>query len=285
MQAELLKSMVVKNNGLDMDVTVLDSTDSTNNWSLQQCREGRAMPFSCFAEEQTSGRGRRGKQWLMVGGANIAMSVAWTFDLQPQQLQLLPLSIALAIVDTLEELNLKNVQIKWPNDVYVRDKKIAGILIDAISVRKKSHQFEAETSHVGRGKIAMVIGVGLNYDMSLISAALEQSGDQIMPELTDVSNEMEGQSIEKSVERGEVASSLLRNIIKVCQCFQYEHNGYLERFRDQYDYCKNKNIKVTMENKAIMSGVALGVNNNAELLVMIDGKQHVFNSAEVSVKA
>jgi len=283
LQAKLLKSKVIMKDDVDLDVVVHQSIDSTNNWSLQQCREGRVMPFACFAEEQKLGRGRRGKQWLMVGGANIAMSVSWLFDLSPQQLQLLPLSIALAVADTLESLNLKHVQIKWPNDVYVSDKKIAGILIDAIAVRGAS-PLGIETSQAGRGQAAMIIGVGLNYDMSLISTVLEQD-NQLMPELTDISDEMMKLSTEKSVERCDVAALLLQNVTDVCQRFHSDHNRYLERFRVQYDYCKNKDVEVLLDDGVVLSGVAQGVNDNAELLVLIDGRQQIFNSAEVSVRA
>lgn len=284
MQAKLLESLVAMKNGVDMDIVVHRSIDSTNNWSLQQCREGKVMPFACFAEEQELGRGRRGKQWLMVAGANIAMSVTWLFDLSPQQLQLLPLSIALAVVDTLEKLNLKHVQIKWPNDVYVRDKKIAGILIDARVVRGETLQLDIDAPQVSGGQTAMVIGVGLNYDMSLISTLLEQN-HQLMPELTDVSNEVKRLRIEKRVERCDVAGLLLQNVIDVCQHFQCEHNRYLERFRARYDYCKNKDIEVMLDDGIVLPGVAQGVSDNAELLVLIDGQQQSFNSAEISVRA
>ena len=71
----------------------------------------------------------------------------------------------------------------------------------------------------------------------------------------------------------------------MCQSFQQDAERYLEKFRARYDFCLDKNVEIILDNGEKRSGVATGVNDKAELLVMIDGKQQVFNSAEVSVKA
>ena len=271
LQAAALKAVVAEECSSDIDVVVHESIDSTNSWCLQQSRAGKSLPFACFAEEQTQGRGRRGKDWLMSRCSNIAMSVAWPFVVSYQQMQLLPLSIALAIVDTLESFGIEHVQIKWPNDVYVRDKKIAGILIETQPVKGKLE----EEKHV-----AVVVGVGLNYDMSMLDKKMQQTLI-----LTDINSEAESQSLEIKPERTKVASTLLQNIVVVCQNYQQASKYSLEKFRAQYDYCKEKNVEVILDNDDVLSGLAQGVNDNAELLVLIDGQQRAFNSAEVSVKA
>ena len=125
LQQKKLQAAIVDICAAPLQVVVKQSIDSTNNWSSQQCKSGRNLPFACFAEQQTQGRGRRGKQWLMAAGSNIAMSIAWPVDISYQQLNLLPLSVALAIVETLEGLGLSQVQIKWPNDVFVNDKIVS----------------------------------------------------------------------------------------------------------------------------------------------------------------
>ena len=270
LQAAALKAVVAEECSSDIDVVVHESIDSTSSWCLQQSRAGKGLPFACFAEEQTQGRGRRGKDWLMSRCSNIAMSVAWPFVVSYQQMQLLPLSIALAIVDTLESFGIEHVQIKWPNDVYVRDKKIAGILIETQPVKSKLK----EDKHV-----AVVVGVGLNYDMSMLDKKMQQTLI-----LTDISSEAESQSLEIKPERTKVAATLLQNIVVVCQNYQQASKYSLEKFRAQYDYCKEKNVEVILDNDDVLSGLAQGVNDNAELLVLIDGQQRAFNSAEVSVQ-
>jgi BirA family biotin operon repressor/biotin-[acetyl-CoA-carboxylase] ligase len=261
----------------DMDVVVHESIDSTNSWSLQQCRSGRALPFACFADEQTSGRGRRGKYWAMSPGTNIAMSLTWLFEASYQQLYLLPLSIAIAIAETLESLSLRQVEIKWPNDVYVQGKKIAGILIETQAI--KQNQVDAGIDVADH--VAVTIGVGLNYDMS----ALRLDGSLEMPVFTDICNQLELQSVDFKADRNFVAVTLLSHVINVCQNFQQNSAQYLEKFRRQYDFCKDKNIEIILDDGQVLSGVAQGVSDNAELQVKIEGRQHVFNSAVVSVKA
>ena len=286
LQADALTAVVAEKNNVDMEVVVHQSIDSTNSWSLQQCHSGKTLPFACFAEEQTLGRGRRGKLWMMSAQSDIAMSLSWPFVLSHQQLYLLPLSIALAIVETLENLNLRHVQIKWPNDVYVQGKKIAGVLIETQTVKEKlSVEKVNEKRFMAGRKIAVVIGVGLNYDTSLLLSSLQDGRYQVLAELTDIEREIKMQAIAQKIDRQMVASTLLQHVVSVCQSFQQESNYFLERFRTRYDFCKNKTVEVTLDNNETVSGIALGVNNNAELIVLIDGKERVFNCAEVSVKA
>ena len=277
LQAESIAAEVLATSGRGLEVVVLDSVDSTNIWSLQQCRAGKTLPFACFAEEQTSGRGRRGKQWLMQADNNIAMSLSWPFVLSHQQMQLLPLSISMAIVDTLENLKLGDVQVKWPNDVYVRGRKIAGILIETQPVKKN----QIDTGGADTNHVAAVIGIGLNYDMS----ELRHDESLDLPVLTDFCYEFESSQEGKAPERSQVASLLLRRVLEVCQSFQQDAERYLEKFRARYDFCIDKTVEIILDNGEKRSGLARGVNDNAELLVMIDGKQQVFNSAQVSVKA
>lgn len=275
LQADILKASAAKKSGLNMDVVIHGLVDSTNRWSLQQCKQGKQMPFACFAEQQAAGRGRRGKQWLMAPYSNIAMSMSWPFAVS-QQLNLLPLSIAMAIVKTLEDLKLEQVQIKWPNDVYVQGRKIAGILIET---QVSSVKQVAEKNNENR--MAVVIGVGLNYDMSL----LEVEARQFMHAVTDICTELESQSIMHKPERNAVASMLLQHMIDICQNFELGALNHLRNFRAHYDFCKGKNIEIRQDANEVLTGVACGVSDNAELLVLIDGEQRVFNSADVSVKA
>ena len=263
--------------GIAMDVTELETVDSTNSWCLRRCETGKALPFVCFAQEQTSGRGRRGKQWHMAACSNIAMSVAWPFATSDRSLPLLPLSIALAIAETLEALNLKQVQIKWPNDVYVKGVKIAGILIETQPVKNRQNNNDEK-------QLAVVIGIGLNYDMSLFDRTpLNKLPDDSLM-FTDICEQVISQEVPVKPTQGYVASLLQKKVVAVCQNYPRNLKQDLNKFRARYDYCKNKNVEIILDNKEALSGVAQGVNDRAELLVLIGGEQRIFNSAEVSVK-
>jgi len=269
LQPDIIKAAVIENNNLDVDIVVHQTIASTNSWSLQQCKSGRVLPFASFAEQQTEGRGRRGKQWIMSPNSNIAMSLSWPLVVSSMQLHMLPLSIAMAIVATLEDLGLMHVRVKWPNDVMVQGKKIAGILI--------------ETQSVDRDVVAVVVGIGLNYKMP-VQKILKQEGSSVFSEITDVERELTTQEACRVTDRTAVAASLLKNTVDVMQNYVSEPKRYLEKFRRQYDYCKDKEVEVVLDNGVMLSGVAQGVNDSAELLVMVDGESQTFNSAEVSVK-
>ncbi len=274
LQGSIFKMVVARKNHINLDVVVHDSIDSTNSWCLAQQKAGRQLPFACFAEEQTSGKGRRGKKWVAKAHSNIAMSVAWPFDFSSQPIYLLSLSVAIVIAQMLERYNLQHVQIKWPNDVYVQDKKIAGILIETQPIRNGA----IASSSAKNASTAVVIGVGLNYDMS----AFETEG---VLALTDIREQLSLQKSALIPVRQEVASVLLENIISVCQDLHGFVASHFELFNAQYDYCKGKNVEIILDNKVSLSGVAQGINERAELLVVVEGELRVFNSAEVSVRA
>ena len=274
LQAKLLKAAIAEKCAIDMDVTVFATIDSTNSWSLLQCKAGTRPPFACFTEVQTQGKGRRGKHWLMPARANIALSLSWPFDLSRQPLYLLPLSVAVAIVNSLESFGLKQVQIKWPNDVYVCGKKIAGVLIETRSANVNSSIGEAR-------EMAAVIGIGLNYDMA--SLAQEPSSEKFV--FTDICEQIKMQHTDRMPGRAEAAACLLQHVIGVCQNFQQQAAQHLEVFRSRYDYCWQKNVEIILENNEVLSGIAQGVTDRAELIAIIEGERRVFNSADVSVKA
>ena len=255
-----------------IDITDLKSVDSTNSWCLRQCEAGKVLPFVCFSQEQTSGRGRRGKQWFMAARSNIAMSIAWSFSASNQSLQLLPLSIALAIVETLESLELKQIQIKWPNDVYVQGVKIAGILIETRTVKNRQDEKNKQ--------LAVIIGVGLNYDMSMLDTEILNK----LPPLTDICEQVVSQKIAVKPESDDIARLLREKVVATCQSYPYSIKENQGKFRARYDYCKGKNVEIIQDDKKVLSGVAQGLNDDAELLVLVEGEQRVFNSAEVSVR-
>lgn len=112
---------------------ILPTIDSTNNYAMGQATAGKAEHGTVyFALEQTAGRGQRGKSWLTTPGENIMMSAV----IRPQFLKtnqqfLLSAAIALACYDFFKNYAGEETRIKWPNDIYWRDRKAGGILIES----------------------------------------------------------------------------------------------------------------------------------------------------------
>lgn len=136
----------------------LKSVDSTNNYAMAQAQAGLAQHGAAwFAHEQTSGKGQRGKRWQAKPYENIILSILVTPQGRPF---LLSASIALAVFDFFEKYAGEETRIKWPNDLYWRDRKAGGILI--------------ENSYRGGDWQFAVVGMGINinqteFDPSLIN--------------------------------------------------------------------------------------------------------------------
>ena len=114
--------------------TEFKSLDSTNNYATAQAHAGKAFHGNVFfAHEQTAGKGQRGKKWFAAPGENIMLSIV----LQPERVPvneqfLLSACIALGCYDLLNKYLPGEIFIKWPNDLYIRDRKAGGILIENI---------------------------------------------------------------------------------------------------------------------------------------------------------
>ena len=112
-----------------MDIIRLDTTDSTNNW-LTRHEKGMTSPLLVYCVNQTAGRGQRGNSWESQAGMNITASMLFhpkAFHAMHQFS--ISEAISLAIVEFLRDYGI-DAKVKWPNDIYVDDKKISGILVE-----------------------------------------------------------------------------------------------------------------------------------------------------------
>jgi BirA family transcriptional regulator, biotin operon repressor / biotin---[acetyl-CoA-carboxylase] ligase len=133
---------------------ILDTVDSTNNYAMARVHAGLASHgMAWFAQEQTAGKGQRGKNWQSEAGKNIAMSLVLQPEklLAPQQF-LLSATVALACFEFFTRYAGDETKIKWPNDLYWRDRKAGGVLIENVF-------------HGKQWKWA-VVGVGININQT-----------------------------------------------------------------------------------------------------------------------
>ncbi len=143
---------------------LIDSVDSTNNYAMQKVHAGLAKHgLACFAKEQTQGKGQRGKSWLGQPGQNIAMSLV----LQPSFLKTnqqfyLSMATALACYDFFKCIADEEIKIKWPNDLYWRDRKAGGILIENVLQ--------------GNDWKWAIVGIGININQTEFDASLPNPG-------------------------------------------------------------------------------------------------------------
>ena len=112
----------------------LPTVESTNNYAMGLVHEGMAQHgMAVFAHEQTRGKGQREKTWISDAGKNIALSVVIAPQtLAPSEPFLLSMAVAVATAEFLSKYTVGDISIKWPNDIYWRDRKAAGILIENV---------------------------------------------------------------------------------------------------------------------------------------------------------
>jgi BirA family biotin operon repressor/biotin-[acetyl-CoA-carboxylase] ligase len=127
-----------------------ETVDSTNTLLKDLAARGAADGTIVIAEEQTAGRGRMGRAWLSPGHTNLYVSLLLRPSVQPDQVFVLTMVMALATIDGVEAVSGLGPHIKWPNDLYVRERKLGGILTE-FCVRDRAVEY-------------VVLGLGLNVN-------------------------------------------------------------------------------------------------------------------------
>lgn len=134
-------------------VVCYETIASTNDAAKQLAVEGAPEGTVVIAEEQTAGRGRHGRRWIAPAGSSLLVSCILRPSLSPAELPLLLMASALAVAQAIQESTGLLVNLKWPNDIMLRDRKTGGILI--------------ETGLSGEAVDYAVIGIGLNVNVDL----------------------------------------------------------------------------------------------------------------------
>ena len=153
----------------------LESIDSTNNYALAQIHANLAQPGTCyFAHNQTAGKGQRGKSWISEKEANIILSIA----LKPEFLQAfqqfhLSACVAVATHFFLSSYTDYNLKIKWPNDLYWKDRKLGGILIENIVGGLSGIDLGPDGIDASSAWKWAIIGIGINNNQAEFPDALK----------------------------------------------------------------------------------------------------------------
>jgi BirA family biotin operon repressor/biotin-[acetyl-CoA-carboxylase] ligase len=136
------------------DVRRFDTVGSTNAYLLGQARQGAPEGVVAVADHQSSGRGRLGRTWEAPPGTSLLVSVLLRPVLDPGQLHLCTVAVALAAADACQEVAGVLPRLKWPNDLIVADRKLAGVLAE----------IDRDAPGGPEGSVAVVVGVGINVD-------------------------------------------------------------------------------------------------------------------------
>ncbi len=139
----------LKTKTLGRKIYYFDSVDSTQNFAMRLAKTDSGSVV--IAESQTSGKGRLGRKWVSPKGG-IWMSIVLCPDIDVSKITLVPIAAAVALANAIEKTLALKTELKWPNDITLNGKKIAGIIIDA----------SIESSKIDN----IVLGIGINYNVN-----------------------------------------------------------------------------------------------------------------------
>ena len=232
---------------------VFDTISSTNDYLLRKEKNKNKDIKICIAEEQTKGRGRRGKSWISPKYKNIYFSL--NSYLKKEDLSGLSIAVALSVSQVLTKINVMSL-IKWPNDLLVGNKKICGILIETAK--------EGELTKV-------VIGIGINVNM--------EYSELIDQEWTSIKLEKK-----QSVDRNSIITEMINQLCITLNKFEQEEFDYFLKKFTSLDLLKDKEF--TLKDKPNETFIGKGIDNKGLLIAQNLRDQRIvkFSSGEVSLK-
>ncbi len=237
-------------------VELIPVIESTNQYLLDNT-EAIESGSVCIAEYQSNGRGRRGRQWVSPFGSNIYLSMYWRLEAGMAASVGLSLVVGVAIVEALESIGIHGIKLKWPNDLYYQDKKLAGILV--------------EMNGQAGGAANLVIGMGMNIDMPEAIEGIDQPWTSL------------SQVIDEQPNRNLLVATLINTWNTTLENYEYEGmNGITERW-NRLDNFIGRPARLIMGNREIQ-GTVRGINDQGAILLETENGVESYIGGEISLR-
>jgi BirA family biotin operon repressor/biotin-[acetyl-CoA-carboxylase] ligase len=261
LSAERIQALLPESVRSHIEALLIEWTlESTNTRLLEALPPAAGTAAVVLAEQQTGGRGRRGRSWLAQPGCAVCFSMAWQYPEMPADLSALSLVVGLCVVNTLQELGVET-RLKWPNDLVTGNGKIGGILIE----------MRAEAG----GPVHVVIGIGLNVFMDDAARAAVKAAGNIADDIRA--------HRDPPPDRNAIVAGMLKRLVPALGDFprhglkpHLHHWGSCDALFDR---------EVSVENAGERTrGIARGVDSHGALLVETPQGVQRFISGEVTVR-
>ncbi|WP_409161729.1 bifunctional biotin--[acetyl-CoA-carboxylase] ligase/biotin operon repressor BirA [Pectobacterium sp. B2J-2] len=253
---QLLDEGIILEHLPEGEVTVLPVVDSTNQYILERL-DTLSSGDACLAEYQKSGRGRRGRQWFSPFGANLYLSLYWRLEQGPAAAIGVSLVIGIVMAEVLHKLGADGVRVKWPNDLYLKDRKLAGILVELTGKT-------GDAAH-------LVIGAGINLQMR------KPASDTISQDWINL------QEAGIDINRNMLASTLISELRNALAIFELQGlEPFIPRW-EKLDNYFNRQVRLIIGNREIY-GVDRGIDPQGALLLENDGLVTPYIGGEISLR-
>lgn len=244
-------------------MAILEAVDSTNSLAMRHLQEGSLVPaegkYSVFlAEQQTSGKGRRGRTWVSPYGHNIYLTMVRQVDTTAMGTEGISLVVGLALVRALREEGLEGMGVKWPNDIVHNGSKLAGILLEI-------------TGDLA-GVCQLVIGAGINVRTP---QAVMHGVDQPWTDLHRIKGE--------APDRNRLASRIVFHIMAALQEFEARGLGAFNREWQSHDALRDRPVELITPGGS-QFGTARGITGTGALILETAQGLQVVNGGEISLR-
>jgi len=243
---------------VDNPLYVYSVIDSTNQFLIDH-KDDLDSGSVCLAEYQEKGRGRRGRQWYSPFGSNLYVSMYWNLEAGIAGAMGLSLVVGIAVIEALDNLGIHGVKLKWPNDLYFNDRKLAGILV--------------EMSGQAGSSANLIMGMGMNLYMQRDSINVI---DQPWVCLSDVTDD-------KDIDRNRLAAEIIIHWNRVLH--KYESNGmapFVARW-NALDNFIDRPVKLLMGNKEVY-GINKGIDSRGAIILETEYGIESYIGGEISLR-
>lgn len=239
-------------------VGFFSSTTSTNDIAAQWLAGSPSHLSMIVADEQTSGRGRYGRTWYTRPNSALAVSFILTTGLVPSSLLRYSGLGSLAVCETLLGLGVSDVQIKWPNDILIRSKKVGGVL--------------AEVNWLGDKPNGIILGIGINFSKTSLPENVQ---------LNYPATYLEAHT-KLPVDRLEVLEQIVGKIIEWNK--KISTPEFIQAWEQKLAFM-NQPIQVIFSKKESIEGKLFGIAENGEIVLKLStGKLVQVNASEIQLR-
>ncbi len=232
-----------------------DEVESTNSMLLGG-KDTNQNGTVLLAEYQSKGRGRKEREWISSSGQNLTFSILLKGEFKDQKINLINLSAAIAVAQSIENLYQLNVDLKWPNDVLVQKKKIAGILLESVSKANKISK--------------LVVGIGINVNQPNFPGQFDIPPTSVRKEFHSL------------VSREKLLSDVLNNFETLLELSKKSGKKILNDWRNR---CKmiGEKIKIVDDEK-VKVGIFEDIDENGFLILKVGDKKEKIHYGDVSLR-
>lgn len=237
-------------------IRIVPELDSTSTYLVTASAATHGMV--CAAERQTGGRGRRGNRWLSAPCGSLCFSLRWHFASAPAALGSLSLAVGIAVASVLRERLGLPAGVKWPNDIYIDERKLGGVLV--------------ELPRVSAQRSEAVIGIGLNVMLA--------NADDIEQQWTSLHQHLMPEALP---DRNDLLAWLLNALALILPDFQARGGSWVQANWEAFDITFGREVAIHRDHE-VVRGVAAGIDESFRFLLCSRGNMRSFHSGDVSLR-